>query len=52
VEGAKKLFAAIGSADKQLRIFDGPGAGHCSYDDWRHAVPLLFDWLHDVLTAV
>ena len=49
VEGAKRLFEAIGSKDKHLHIFNGPGAGHCSYDDWRHAVPMMFDWLHDKL---
>lgn len=49
VQGAEKLYAAIGAKDKQLHVLDGPGAGHCSYDDWRHAVPLMFDWLRDKL---
>ena len=49
VQGAHRLFAAIGSKDKHLHVFNGPGAGHCSYDDWRHAVPMMFDWLRDKL---
>jgi dipeptidyl aminopeptidase/acylaminoacyl peptidase len=49
VTGAEKLFLAVGATDKHLHIFDGPGAGHCSYDYWRHAVPLMFDWLRDRL---
>ena len=47
--GAERLHAAIGTANKQLIIYDGPGAGHCGYDDWRHVVPQMFDWLGDRL---
>jgi dienelactone hydrolase len=51
VQGAEHLVARIGARDKQLHIMTGPGAGHCNYDDWRHVVPLLFDWLRDQLVA-
>jgi len=52
VEGAKRLFAAIGSSDKTLRIYDDPGAGgtiHCSHDYWAHNVPFMLDWLEERL---
>lgn len=52
VQGAKDLFAAIASKDKELVIYTGPGAGHCQYDDWRHVVPRLFDFMSDRLAAV
>ncbi len=48
VEGAKRLFAEIGSADKTLKIYDDPAAGgtiHCSHDDWSRNVPFMLDWL-------
>jgi len=47
--GAQQLYAALGSEEKHLFVYDGPGAGHCSYDDWRHVVPQMFDWLRDRL---
>lgn len=49
VRGAEKLFAAVGAKDKQLHVLKGPGAVHCSYDDWRDVVPLMFDWMRDKL---
>lgn len=49
VAGAEKLYALVGSKDKQLHVFKGPGAVHCNYDDWRHAVPLMFDWMRKKL---
>jgi len=52
VEGAKRLFAAIGSSDKTLKIYDDPAAGgtiHCSHDYWAHNVPFMLDWLEERL---
>lgn len=52
VAGAKRLFDAIGSADKTLKIHDDPAAGgtiHCSHDYWAHNLPLMLDWLEDRL---
>lgn len=49
VRGAERLFEAVGAKDKQLHVFTGPGAVHCNYDDWQHAVPLMFDWMRDKL---
>lgn len=49
LQGAEHLFAGVGATDKTLHIFKGPGAGHCNYDDWRHAVPMLFDRMRDRL---
>ncbi len=49
VGGARRFFAALGSRDKTLRVYDGPGAMHCNYDDWRHAAAEMFDWLADRL---
>ena len=50
VRGAERFFAALGSADKTLRIYEGPGQMHCSYDDWRHSGAEMFDWMGDKLT--
>ncbi len=52
VEGAKRLYDAIGSADKTLKIYDDPalgGAIHCSHDYWAHNVPFMLDWLEERL---
>ena len=52
VEGAKRLFQAIGSADKTLKIYEDPEAGgtvHCSHDYWAHNVPFMLDWLEERL---
>jgi dienelactone hydrolase len=52
VEGAKRLFAAVGSADKTLKIYDDPSAGgaiHCSHDYWAHNLPFMLDWLEERL---
>lgn len=55
VEGAKRLFDAVGAKDKTLVIQDGSGdaAGggtvHCSHDYWAHNVPVMLDWLEDRL---
>lgn len=52
VEGAKRLFEAIGSSDKTLKIYDDPtigGAIHCSHDYWAHNVPFMLDWLEERL---
>jgi dienelactone hydrolase len=48
VEGAKRLFAEIGTKDKTLKIYgeaDGGGRIHCSHDYWAHNVPFMLDWL-------
>jgi dipeptidyl aminopeptidase/acylaminoacyl peptidase len=53
VRGAERFFALLGGAvEKTLRISEGPGEMHCSYDDWRHAAAEMFDWLGDQLSAV
>jgi dienelactone hydrolase len=47
VNGAKRLYEEIGSAEKVLRLWEGGegGAVHCNYDNWSVAIPLMFDWL-------
>ena len=52
VEGAKRLYDEIGSADKTLKIYDDArsgGAIHCSHDYWGHNVPYMLDWMQDRL---
>lgn len=52
VEGAKRLFDELGSADKTLKIYDDPSAGgtiHCSHDYWAHNLPFMLDWLDERL---
>lgn len=52
VEGAKRLFAEVGCADKMLRIYDNANAGgtiHCSHDYWAHNLPFMLDWLDERL---
>jgi hypothetical protein len=52
VEGARRLFTELGSADKTLKIYDDPGAGgtiHCSHDDWVQNLPFMLDWLEERL---
>jgi dipeptidyl aminopeptidase/acylaminoacyl peptidase len=52
VDGAKRLFAELGSADKRLKIYDDPAIGgtiHCSHDDWAHNIPYMLDWLEERL---
>ena len=52
VEGAKRLFDALGSSDKTLKIYDDPSAGgtiHCSHDYWAHNLPYMLDWLEERL---
>jgi dienelactone hydrolase len=52
VEGAKRLFAAVGSADKTLKIYDDPSVGgtiHCGHDYWAHNLPFMLDWLEERL---
>jgi dipeptidyl aminopeptidase/acylaminoacyl peptidase len=44
---AEELYEAVGSEDKQLKVWqaDEGGALHCGYDNWAAYVPLMFDWL-------
>jgi dienelactone hydrolase len=44
---AQRLYDAVGSRDKQLKIWnaDEGGALHCGYDNWSAYIPLMFDWL-------
>jgi len=52
VDGAKRLFSAIGARDKTLRIYDQndpAGRIHCSHDYWAHNVPYMLDWLAERL---
>lgn len=52
VEGARRLFAELGCADKTLKIYDDANAGgtiHCSHDYWAHNIPFMLDWLEERL---
>jgi dienelactone hydrolase len=51
VADAHRLYDAVGSADKTLRIFtnDEGGAQHCHIDNLSIATPVIFDWLCDRL---
>lgn len=52
VEGARRLFAELGSSDKTLKIYDeanGGGTIHCSHDYWAHNLPFMLDWLEERL---
>ncbi len=52
VEGAKRLFDAIGAADKTLKIYDDAdagGTGHCQYDIWGTSTPYVLDWMEERL---
>lgn len=51
VSDAMKLFAAVGSQDKTLRIFDAEsgGATHCQTDRLTAATTVFADWLADKL---
>jgi dienelactone hydrolase len=47
VADAHRLFEAVGSEDKMLRIFGNEegGSQHCHVDNQSVAVPYIFDWL-------
>lgn len=45
VRGAEQFYAAVAARDKELRVLEGPGSGHCLDGSWRTAIPLMFDWL-------
>ncbi len=52
VDGARRLYEAIGAEDKSLRIYDDPetgGTGHCQFDIWATAMPFMLDWLAERL---
>ena len=51
LEDAHKLFAAIGSKDKTLRIFDAAegGAQHCQRDYLTLVAAVMGDWLSEKL---
>ncbi|HEY7677432.1 MAG TPA: alpha/beta fold hydrolase [Candidatus Methylomirabilis sp.] len=51
VEGARRLYGALGSRDKTLKIWGGEegGAVHCGFDNWAALFPHMFDWLADRL---
>ena len=46
---ALKLFEAVSSEDKTLRVFTGEegGAQHCHLDNISVAAPVIFDWTAD-----
>ena len=48
-QGAVRLFEAIASEDKELKMWQGEegGAVHCNYDNWAISVPYMLDWLTD-----
>ena len=50
---ALRLYEAVGSADKTLRVFTGEegGAQHCQLDNLSVANPVIFDWIADRLGA-
>ena len=50
---AEALFAAVGSADKELRVFDerSGGATHCQTDRLTAATVVIADWCADRLRA-
>lgn len=50
VRGARALYAAIGSVDKQLTVVAG-GDHTCSTTLRSRVLPELFDWLADTLTG-
>ena len=47
MEDAKAMYAAIGSPDKELVIFDGEngGAAHCQFDNHLPALQVCADWI-------
>jgi dipeptidyl aminopeptidase/acylaminoacyl peptidase len=47
--GAKTFVSKLTSDDVTFRIYDGPGALHCSYDYAAYAVAALTDWFADRL---
>jgi naringenin degradation protein FdeB len=51
VDAAHKLFAALRTGKKKLRIFtaDEGGAEHCQVDDRQHGIDFIADWLSEVL---
>ena len=50
---ARKLYNAVGSKDKTLRVFTGKegGAQHCQMDNVTLAVSCITDWLKEKLGA-
>ncbi len=49
---AQEMFAAIGSVDKKLMLFDGKngGSAHCQFDNHQPALLACADWLEEKLT--
>ena len=47
IEDAKKMFGALGSKDKELKIFTGEdgGSAHCQFDNHLPALLYVSDWL-------
>lgn len=47
IDDARKMFAVIGSKDKQLKIFTGEdgGAAHCQFDNHFPALLYVSDWV-------
>jgi len=52
-EDAKAMFEAIGSSDKEIKIFTGEDAGpaHCQFDNHLPALQFASDWLARKLDA-
>ena len=48
---AERCFAAVGSAQKALKVFNREEGGfhHCQVDDVTLGVHYMWDWLSDVL---
>ena len=53
LELAERLFEAVGSKHKALRIFSREEGGfhHCQVDNVTIGVHTMFDWIADVLNA-
>lgn len=53
LEDAEALIAAVGSSDKELRVFAGPrgGATHCQNDSLTLATTAIADWFADRLAV-
>ncbi|HZR67591.1 MAG TPA: alpha/beta fold hydrolase [Burkholderiales bacterium] len=51
VDAAHKLYAALRTGRKKLRIFtaDEGGAEHCQVDDRQHGIDFIADWLSETL---
>jgi dipeptidyl aminopeptidase/acylaminoacyl peptidase len=54
VTDARRLYEAVGSDDKEIRIFTAEegGAQHCHVDNLAVATPVMFDWVAERLSSL